>query len=161
MSFAVRNGPGRYVPYMPLSSHASLSLYSVSSHTFRNSSSTFPENLLRGLTLGSLLNASVPSQAMKQFVLSMTHQKFWESDCILFTLQSPFLSNSYSTTVTRCDIPPWNFTEIPILTILLTCSSKISYLVSCSPADYPSTHIQACAGMFKSDCIVREHMVTW
>lgn len=76
MSFAVHKGPGRYVPYMPLSSHAGLSLHLVSLCTFRNSSSAFLENLLRGLPLGSLLNASVLSQAMKQLVPSMTHQKF-------------------------------------------------------------------------------------
>lgn len=147
---------------MPLSSHTGLPLHhSVSLCTFRNSSSAFLENLLRGLTLGSPLNTSVPSQAMKQLVPSMTHQKLWEPDCILSTLQSPFLSSSYGTTVTQYDNPPWNFTEIPILTILLTCSSKISYLVSCSPKDSPGTHIQVCAGMLKSECIFREHMVTW
>lgn len=146
---------------MYLSSHTGLPLHhSVPLCTFRNSSSAFLANLLRGLTLSSLLNTSVPSQATKRLVPSMTHQKLWEPDCILATLYSPFLSSSYGTTVTRCNIPPWNFTEIPILTILLTCSSKISYLVSCSLTDYPSTHIQACAGMLKSDCTFREHTVT-
>jgi len=144
-----------HVPNMPLSSYAELSPHPVSSLTFRNSSSVFLQNLLRRLTLGSLLNA------MKQFVHSITHQKFRELDYVLFTFKSPFLSNSYSTTVTQCDIPPWNFTEIPIPTVLLTCSSKNSYLVSCSQTDYPNTHTQACAGMFKSDCIFRERMATW
>lgn len=135
--FAVHKGPDIHVPYTPLSSHTSLSLHSISLCTFRNSSSAFLEKtLLRGLTLGSFLNSSVPFQATKQFVPSTTHQKFWQPVSILFTLRSP---NSYSATVTGCDTSPWNSTEIPVLTILLTCSSKVSYLVACSLTDYTHT----------------------
>lgn len=156
---AAHKGPGACVPQLPLSSHIGLSLFPVSLHTFRHSLSGCPENLLRGLTLGSLLTTSVPSQATKQCIPPTTDQNTWQSGCIHVTLQPLLLSNSSSPTATR-NTPPWNSTEVLILLILLTCSSKTSSLVPCSPTDWPSAHRQACAAVLRSDCTLREHMGT-
>lgn len=134
---AVHKGPNTHVPFTSLYSHTSLSLHFIL-YLQKHSSAFLKRTLLRGLTLGLFLNSSVPSQATKQFVPSTTPQKFWKPACVLFTLQSP---NSYSATVIGCDTSPWNSTKIPVLTILLTCSSKISYFVSCSLTDYTHTII--------------------
>lgn len=77
-------------------------------------------------------HTSLPSQATKQFVPSLSHLKFQEPDCTSHTWIS-FPLWHYSTTVTHCHIPPRNVTETPFLTLLLTCSSQISSLVPCSP----------------------------
>lgn len=79
-SFAVHTGTGIYFPSCSLSSHTGLSLQAVSLRTFRNSSSALLENLLRELTLDSLLNSSVPSQIRIYSVPSTNHCKFWKSD---------------------------------------------------------------------------------
>lgn len=82
-SFAVHTGTGINFPSCSLSSHTGLSLQAVSLHTFRNSSSALLENLLRKLTLGSLLSSPVPSQIMIYSVPSINHHKFWKSDHFL------------------------------------------------------------------------------
>lgn len=116
-----------------LSSHAGLSL-------------SLTRNLLKQLLSpsrkpphradsGLAPHTSVPSQAMKPFVPSLSHLKSQEPDCTSHTRIS-FPLRHHSTTVTRCHIPPWNVTETPFLTILLTCSSQISCLV---PTDSPGT----------------------
>lgn len=98
------------------------------------------EILLTGLTLGSLLTSLyLPKPWNNLYLLCLTWNS--RSQTSPPTLESPFPSGT--TTLTCCHIPPWNVTEIPFLTLLLTCSSQISF-----PAvpQTPQVHPEAGAG---------------